>query len=296
MGYLLLAVAVFAGATKGYCGKKISNSTQGLRDSIFANILRMFLCIIIGLIIVTVGGNANQLAPSADILLISALSGISTSVFVVSWLISVKKSAYMLLDVFLMTGVLIPIICGSIFFNETVKITQWVGLAILLFSAALMCSYNNSVKVKMTLSGFLLLLLCGVANGFTDLSQKIFVKRMPDIAPSVFNLYTYVFAFITLGIAYLCIKRPQNSETKAKQGFGIYAYITVMAICLFMNSLFKTLAASYLDSALLYPLSQGSALILSTLMSAILFKEKITIKAIVGIVIAFVGLIFINVL
>lgn len=295
MGYLFLSVALFAGAAKGFCGKKISNSTKTLKDSVFANIVRMILCIAIGLIIVFANGNFSQLIPSAKILPISALSGVSTAVFVVSWLISVRKSAYMLLDVFLMTGVLIPIIFGTFLFDETIKATQWIGLLILFVSAALMCSYSNSVKFKMGVSDFLLLLLCGVANGFTDLSQKIFVNRLPDISPSVFNVYTYIFAFLTLSLAYFFIKKP--SETAAtEKNIGVYVYIVIMAVCLFINSLFKTFAAARLDSALLYPLNQGAALILSTLMSVVLFRERITPKAIAGIIIAFVGLVFINVL
>lgn len=295
MGYLFLSVALLAGATKGFCGKKISNSTQTLRDSVFANIARMFLCIIIGLIIVLANGSFSQLLPSVEMLLISALSGISTAVFVVSWLISVKKSAYMLLDVFLMTGVLIPIIFGTFLFDETIKATQWIGLLILFVSAALMCSYSNSVKFKMGVTDFLLLLLCGVANGFTDLSQKIFVNHLPDISPSVFNVYTYIFALLTLTAAYLVLKKPTETSS-AEKDIKVYVYIAIMAICLFMNSLFKTFAAARLDSALLYPLNQGASLILSTLMSVLLFKERITPKAVAGIIIAFIGLVFINVL
>lgn len=295
MGYLFLSASVFSGAVKGYCGKKISGKTEGVRKSIFANIVRMLLCIVIGFIVIAMGGNFTKIIPSGTLLAVSALSGISTAVFVVSWLISVRKSAYMMLDVFLMTGTLIPIIGGSIFYSETVKYTQCIGIGLLLISAALMCSYNNSVKLKITLPGFLLLLLCGIANGFTDFSQKIFVKTLPETPASVFNFYTYAFAFLSLGIVYFLMKKP-NTESSEKTPFSVYAYIIIMAICLFMCSFFKTLAAQYLDSALLYPLNQGSALILSTLMSAILFREKITAKAVLGIIIAFSGLIFINVL
>lgn len=70
--------------------------------------------------------------------------------------------------------------------------------------------------------------------------------------------------------------------------------MAVMAACLFANSFFKTLAAEHLDAILLYPLNQGAALILSTLMSSVCFRERITVKCICGIVIAFVGLLVIN--
>jgi multidrug transporter EmrE-like cation transporter len=69
-----------------------------------------------------------------------------------------------------------------------------------------------------------------------------------------------------------------------------------MSVMLIANSYFKTKAATHLDSAQLYPLNQGMALILSTLMASVFFKEKLTLKCVVGIFIAFIGLIVMNVL
>ena len=295
MGYLFLVFALLAGVTKGYCGKKTSGFLSGFRDSMMANMIRMGLCIVIGFLIVLFGGDLQALVPSGKLLLISALSGVFTSAFVVSWLVSVKKSAYMMLDVFLMLGVLIPLLASSIFFRERIDLTQWIGIAILFVAVIIMCSYNNSIKEKLTLPALLLLIVCGAANGIADFSQKLFVKQLPEVPASVFNFYTYVFAAITLVIAYLLMK-PQGQETGKANFKKVAGYILVMAICLFANSFFKTLAANHLDSVLLYPLNQGAALILSSAMSALLFKEKLTAKCIIGLVIAFVSLIIINVL
>ena len=73
-------------------------------------------------------------------------------------------------------------------------------------------------------------------------------------------------------------------------------YIAIMAVFLFANTYFKTLAASILDSVMLYPLSQGLSLLLSLIMSAVFFKEKIKPISITGITVLFVGLLFINVI
>ena len=60
------------------------------------------------------------------------------------------------------------------------------------------------------------------------------------------------------------------------------------------NSYFKTQAAFYLDSAELYPLSQGGSLILSTFMATVFFKEKLKVSAVIGVSLAFVALMIIN--
>ncbi|MBQ8893532.1 MAG: EamA family transporter [Clostridia bacterium] len=295
MGYLLLLVALLAGATKGFCGKKTSGYLNGFKDSMLANLIRMLLCIVIGFVLILFGGSVAQLKPSPELILISALSGVSTAVFVVTWLISVKKSAYMMLDVFLMMGVLVPLIAGSIFFDEAVKLTQWLGIAVLFGAVMIMCSYNNTIKEKINFSSLLLLLICGFSNGITDFSQKLFVKSLPEISASVFNFYTYIFAAVTLAVAYLLVK-PREAQGERGVFKKVFGYILIMAICLFANSFFKTLAAEHLNSVLLYPLNQGAALILSTAMSAVFFKEKLTPKCIIGILVAFAGLLIINVL
>ena len=298
MGYLFLAISLFAGAAKGYCGKKTSGYVNGYKDAMLANTIRMVLCTLIGAVLIIAGGDIGCLAPNPQILAISALSGVTTSVFVVCWLISVKKGAYMMLDVFLMLGVLVPIIAGQFVFGEAIKLTQWIGIGVLFVAVMIMCSYNNSIKEKMSLSAMVLLIVCGVANGLTDFSQKLFVKQFSEVPISVFNFYTYVFSAAVLGVFLIIFSIKERSQSTAGvSGLKhILGYIAVMSVCLFANSFFKTKAAGFLDSAQLYPLNQGLALMLSSIMSAVLFNERLTFKCIIGLVLSFAGLIIINVL
>ena len=295
MGYLFLVIALFAGAAKGYCGKKTSQYTGGVRLSVFANVIRTLLCIAIGFAVILLEGSIRFIIPSTHLLLITALSGISTAFFVVSWLISVRKNAYMLMDIFLMVGILVPLILSALFFNETIRLSQWVGILVLLIATMIMCSYNNSIKAKITLPTFLLLVACGISNGITDFSQKLFIKALPDTPVSIFNFYTYIFAAIPLIITCLFLK-PNGHEHPKTVLKSIFGYIFIMAICLFLNSYFKTLAAATLSSVILYPLNQSAALILSSIMASVLFQEKLKSTAVLGIIMAFVGLVIINVL
>lgn len=295
MGYAFLFAALLAGVTKGYCGKKTSGYTSGFRGAVFANCIRMLLCMVIGLGLILVSEDPGQLIPSGNMLLISAFSGITTAIFVVTWLVCVRKSAYMMLDIFLMLGVLIPLIASSLLFQEAVKPTQWIGVAVLIAAVVIMCSYHNTIKEKLTPGALILLLICGAASGLADFSQKLFVKLIPDGSAAVFNFYTYLFAAIVLLITFAATSKisSQSEKTDYKKIFG---YILVMAICLFANSFFKTLAAGHLQAVVLYPLNQGCGLILSAVMSSLLFKEKLTVRAVIGILVAFMGLLIINLL
>ena len=261
----------------------------------FANIIRMILCIVIGFVLILITGDFKNLIPNRELLLISLLSGVSTAVFVVTWLISVKKSAYMMLDIFLMLGILIPLIASSVFFEEAIRLTQWLGLVVLFTAVLIMCSYNNTIKEKLTPASLLLMVMCGAVNGIADLSQKLFAKCIPGGSAAVFNFYTYIFAAVSL-MLFFAVTREKGEAIDQANIKKIFSYILIMAISLFANSYFKTLASEHLSAVLLYPLNQGCALILSAVMAAVLFRERLTAKAVFGILTAFAGLLIINVL
>ena len=300
MGYLFLTIALLLGVTKGYCGKKTSGYVEKTQDAFLINIIRMALCTVTGIIVVLCSGHASYLIPDTKVLLICILSGVSTAFFVAFWLLAIRKSAYMLMDVFLLAGTLIPMLLSRAFFNESIKLHQWGGFLLLFIAVIIMCSYSSSIKEKFSFSAVILLVLSGIMCGITSFSQKLFVNLCGETPASVFNLYTYIFSAVTLIIFYSIFSKTGESKDCGISFCSIpkkmFIYILIMAVCLFGNSFFNTKAAYFLDSAKMYPFEQGASLVLSSLMSAIFFKEKLTIKAITGIVITFIALLIINVL
>lgn len=302
MGYVFLMLALLSGVTKGYCGKKTSGSVTAYTDAMLVNALRMVLCIAFGFGLLVLQGDAAKLAVDGTTLAITALSGVTTSVFVVTWLLSVRKGAYMMVDVFLMLGVMVTILLSALCFGEAVTGKQVAGLVVLLAAVGVMCSYNNGVKEKLTPGALLLVMASGLANGLTDFSQKLFVHHVQNSTAAVFNFYTYVFSALTLiGLfAFSHLRERQSGAARPSEVRQVLGktggYVLVMALCLYANSFFKTQAAALLPAAQLYPLNQGCGLMLSSLMAAVFFKEKLTPKAIAGLVMAFVALLVINVL
>lgn len=299
MGYLFLALALAAGLTKGFCGKKTSSAVVLDSDSMIMNVLRMCLCILIGFFLLLVGEGLSALSVGGTALLITVLSGVASAAFVVSWLLSVRSGAYMMVEVFLLLGVGVPILFCRLFFSEPITLWQLLGMAVLLLAVYLMCTYNASIKGKLSPKAFLLLLLCGLSNGFADLSQKLYVKTCPEGSIAAFNFYTYLFAALVLLCAYFVFrtldkKRGQTPRAPFAVVRPIALYVVVMAVCLFAYSYFKTLAAGYLDAVRLYPLSQGCAVTFSLLMAAFLFGERINTRCIVGVALSFLGLLLIN--
>lgn len=52
MGYLFLSISLLAGATKGYCGKKMGDFADTVQSAVLLNVLRMSLCVVFGIFLV----------------------------------------------------------------------------------------------------------------------------------------------------------------------------------------------------------------------------------------------------
>ncbi len=306
MSYFYFVLSLIAGATKGFCGKKTSGYVEGYRDAMLVNLIRMLCCILIGFVITLMGGGLSSFIVDGKALGIVLLSGVSSFLFVVTWLICVKRGAYMMMDVFLMMGTAIPLLGSSLFLQEKMSARQWIGIAVLVIACFIMCSYNNSIKGKLSFASLGLLVFCGAACGFSDFSQKLFVSLVPSGSVGAFNFYSYIVSACCLLLCYLIAScfaaRSRSTEDGAmaaeKKPLAvirpIFGYVLVMAVCLFANSFFQTKAAAGIPSATLFPLSKSCSLVLASLMASVFFKEKLTVKCVVGMAVAFVGLLIIN--
>ncbi|MBO5453263.1 MAG: EamA family transporter [Clostridia bacterium] len=292
MGYLFLVIALIGGTAKAYCGKKTSTLINSVSEVMALNMLRMLLCIIIGgALAIFADGGIDAFKVDAQTLLISAMSGVFSAFFVITWIFAVRSGAYTMIEVSLTLGTIIPLVVCSVLFDEQVKFLQWIGFVVLVIAVFIMSSYNKSVVGKTTVFGNFVLVAAGICNGMADLSQKLFVRLKPDGINSVFNFYSYIVSFLVILIMFLTQKEKQKSLEKTK---GIAIYVIIMAVGLFVNSFFKVKAAGLIDAAKLYPLNQGAALLISAVMASVAFKEKITVKSAVGLVLAFIALCIIN--
>lgn len=260
--------------------------------------IRMILCTVIGLLIVSLKDVSSLSLTTPKLLLPAILCAVGTATFTVSWILAVRTMIYMLVEVFVMAGVIIPLTLCAVLYNEPIGPMQIIGLLLLLAGVYLMCTYKKSEKARLSLKNFLLLLLCTFSSGISSFSQKLYVKGIENADASVFNFYTYLFAAIILLGIFLCFRLKEKKKGTLPSSRAvvkpIFHYIVIMAVCLFLNTYFKTLSASHLDAILLYPLEQGSSVVLSLTMSIFIFKEKITIKGIVGIALSVISVILIN--
>ncbi len=304
-GYIFLFLTVLIGVSKGYCGKKTSEYVNGITDGLILQATRLILCVIIGVCLFCFSDTTSQL--NGGIFLISLLNGIANAAFLLSWLFAVKSGAYLFVDICLTAGgILLPCLCGYLFFGSKISAVQYIGIVIMMIAVLVMNSYNSTVtKKKISLGNVLLLIGVAVSNGLMGVAEKFFVhytkNQNINCDLSLFSLLTFLFACLTMLIAlFLICKKEKITIKKCAKEFPfkkLWIYLILIATFLFFNTYLTTLTNTYIENTvLIYPLKFGSNLLLSAIMAAVIFKEKINIRSITGMILITISIILINIL
>lgn len=282
----LVAIAVLAGVTKGYSGKKTSNVTAHFYDAVYINVVRFGICALLGGVICLIWSGASSLK-TTDGLWVALISGFAQGAFVTTWLLAVRTGAYTMLDAFLTAGILVPTVLCRFLYDEPIRPLQWLGFVILLGAVCMLCSYNNSIKQKLTPKRVGMLVLCSASSGVVDLTQRIMNHSYPEIPAAAYQFYAYLFAMLFLAVLMVLI-RPKATKLVSVKKFGWH--LVIMAVCLFINSYSKQYAAKGIPAVAMYSVCQGGGLILSAVMAAVFFHEPLKKQSVIGLLLIFAAM------
>ena len=313
MLYAILLSALLCLTVKGYSGKRVSCYVK-TNDNAFAfSLLRMVFCIIIGLGFVLFEGAANFLFPEMKMLAICLLSGTANAAFLVFWMLAVRKNSMVLVDVGLTLGSLLPSVLCLLLFDEPFAVSKMVGFLIILV-ATLVLSSDGKEKRKKTVTGMLLLTLAALGDGLTGFSQQLYKHCYTDggtlvkdvlYPKTIYHLYTYIFSAVLLVavlLGYRIVAWKKSNESVGTDSALINAekvltprvvlHIFVMAACLFLANYLQTVAtADYkMSSQLMYPVIRGGTLVTVNIVATYFFGEKMTVRKIIGSIIAVFGI------
>lgn len=232
-----------------------------------------------------------------ETLVISTLSGLSLALCSLFSLQSLKQGTVVLNSIFSTAGLIVPCVAGIFAFGEPMSAVQVISVAVLLVSAALLIS--SSKKIYGAFSFKTLFLLIGVffANGLTMFFQKLFTYRIPDGNVSLFSFFTFfVPAVILIALSAFMKLRCINEETNKKPlPKKLIFFAAMLAFAVFVINQLATMATSFMSSAVLFTFINGGATIIAAIVGAVVFKEKLTLKSIGGIILGVCSIICIKV-
>ena len=187
-------------------------------------------------------------------------------------------------------SLIIPIIFGVFVYHETLSVLKAIGMVLALIAVYLVTSKPNKSSAKGSL---LFPALVFFGSGIIDTSLKYietsFVSE-PDFPIFSATLFGAAALVGIISFLYLAIRKKLNLKWKniiAGIILGVANYFSIVY-------LIKALSYPKLDSSTLFTINNVSILLLSTLIGLLFFKEHLTRKNNLGILLAITGIILVS--
>ncbi len=293
LGAILLLRVVQSVSGKS-CSKRMPTDFVGIVQYMA---MRMGLSAIGAMVLLLAGGGVLAAFQSMSPVgwLVAAGTGVAIALSSVFNLLAMKAASVALGALFSAAGLLVPTIGGIFLYNQSVRLGQWLGILCLLAAAVLLGAASGKTNGKITVRTLLLLLGSTLFNGTTMLLQTIFKMYVPHGSVSAYSFLQFSIPCAALFVMSMVLSRRAPAE-KAKTDKELFIFTALAALAVLGISQISTVASAAIPVAVLFPVSDGGGTVISAVVAAVLFKEKLTVKSLLGVLIGIGGLVMIKLL
>lgn len=290
--YIFLIIILLLRVPQNFSSKKTSGLVTNSQSYFLYGTYSYTLAGIIAFVMLLFDGMSGFSLPAVGI---SALGAVSLAVSLFCSIEALKSGVMVLAAMAGSAGLLLPCIAGIFMFNEPMKPMQFIGIALLIFSGWLLIGYSKEQTGSFTPRTLLLLIGSMLSNGSVMLAQKMFSKYLPDTSVSIFSFLTFGLIGIGMFIGLVPSLLSQSGRAKiAAVPKPVFLYGTISSIILLAINQLATLAGRNVPSAIMFPINDGGATIITAITAAIFFKEKLTVRSVCGLILGIGSLIVIN--
>jgi drug/metabolite transporter (DMT)-like permease len=191
-------------------------------------------------------------------------------------------------------SMLVPIIIGLLFWNESISILQIFGIALVLaalffFNAktkAMPERPDNEVK-RSGIKWLLAALAAALAVGFSVFFTKRNSLQYPDYFKEYLLLLCAVTVIVTLPyVLWAAVKK----KIKLIPDIRFIYLVAVMAVIQDIYNIFYTIYVGRVNSALFFPVTGITATLAVVICSRIFLREKLSVKANIGIALSIIAI------
>lgn len=292
MPYLLLTVATLAATGKAlFC--KFAGSAGG-RAAFFVNFKSFAVAFLVALIFAM-----DELDKIFEIslfsLILSAVFGFFVAFTQFSQMKAMNSGPASLTMLIYSSAFVIPIIYAFFAWKESISLWQIIGIIILVISIALIVVEPSGSKIN-----FLWLIFIAAAtfgSGANAIIQKTHQMSEFKSELKLFLVLALMFSALFSLIVYLLYKPSIEKKEKArKKSFLEELYPVFLGIAVGCLNFFNLMLAGLLPAVIQFPIYNVGSLILTSVFSLIVFKEKIDKRRIIGYITGVAAILIIGIL
>ena len=223
--------------------------------------------------------------------LIASCSGFFLAINSLCGIKALKSGTMVLSSIFATAGLIVPSLLGVIFFNETISVLQVLFVVVLIVAMCMLAMASKKIYGQFTGKNILYLVGNLMSNGMVMFCQKLFGEIRPKGNVSLFSMLTFAIPAVVLCVALIFMKEKNKQEKPVDFSKQIYLCALFLAIAVFIIQQFVTILTSQMSTILLFAFVNCGATIISALVGAAMYKEKLTVKCSIAVIIGIVALI-----
>lgn len=185
---------------------------------------------------------------------------------------------------------------GFFFFHERIGVFQLIGIVFML-SSFVFANEKKEDEKKGSLKWFVFSILAFIGSGGIGFMQKIHQTSAYKDELNGFLVIAFVTSFVFSAVmALIYMKRDgQPLLEKNKSGrldWTLIAVMVISGICVAANHKLNLWLSGIIDSAVFFPLVNGGNLVLTTLSAFLIFRERLTRRQWIGVLLGALSVLF----
>lgn len=225
---------------------------------------------------------AQSLKASPFTLILGVVFGLTTAVQFVFNMMAIETGPYSYTTVLGSLSMIIPALSGAALWDERISAVQICGIALMAVCFVLSANFKGEEK-KATLKWLFYCLISFFCTGAIGVMQKWHQNTRFKDELDAFLVIAFAFSFVfSIITALICRKRGAESEGKKLTSPLPLALMAVAGAGIALCNKLNLYLSGAMDSAVFFPVFNGSILILVTLVAVVFFKERLTVKQWIG--------------
>ena len=276
--------------------KAIGTGKYSRKETAVLNFKAFFVAFICAVIFV-IGRLGDILTVSSFSLVMAIFFGLSVALTQIMQAKALGNGSSSIVTLIYSCGFLVPIFYGLIFWGEEVSIYQWLGVALILASLTLIVFKTEKSSAILTWLPFAILAMLG--SGINAIFQKTHqYSEFADELP-FFLVFALFFSTLFTGAASLVISGKGGSPAQLTKKQRMMKNIVIpicLGICVGMLNFLNLSLSGRLPSVILFPVSNIGGLILTSVISGIIYKDKPTKRQLVGLITGVIAILMVGIL
>lgn len=220
-------------------------------------------------------------------ILIAVLLGLVTGLFFYGGFYYYQRAVFLsgpsLASAFGKMGILIPMMLSILIWREIPGLIQWIGISLAILAIIIIAINPKVMKLNDINPVLIIFFLIG---GLGDFANKVFQKYCFLDHNTIFLFFVFFSALI------ISIKASKKIKKIEKWDYIIGIIISIPNLG---TAYFLIYALSTIDAVIVYPIFSGGTIILTSIISAIIFKERLKRKEYIGIIFMIIAVALINI-